>query len=57
MEPILKYTIIISEKQYDKYCKTLETLVFSGSKAKAVKDEVSLLTLLIEKYDEEYKNE
>ena len=50
----LKYTIITSEKQYDKYCKTLEDLVFSLQKTKAMKDEIALLTLLIEKYDEEH---
>ena len=51
---ILKYKIITSEKQYDKYCKTLEELVFSLQKTKAMKDEIALLTLLIEKYDEEH---
>ena len=50
----LKYRIITSEKQYDKYCKTLEELVFSLQKTKAMKDEIALLTLLIEKYDEEH---
>ena len=50
----LKYKIITSEKQYDKYCKTLEELVFSLQKTKAMKDEIALLTLLIEKYDEEH---
>lgn len=50
----LKYKIITSDKQYDKYCKTLEELVFSSSKTKANKDEIDLLTLLIEKYDEEH---
>jgi len=50
----LKYKIITTEKQYDKYCKTLEELVFSPQKTKATKDEIALLTLLIEKYDEEH---
>ena len=50
----LKYKIITSEKQYDKYCKALEDLVFSSQKKKAMKDEIALLTLLIEKYDEEH---
>ncbi|MEO5782805.1 MAG: transcriptional regulator [Ginsengibacter sp.] len=49
----LKYKVITSDKQYDKYCKTLEELVFSSSKSKATKDEIALLTLLIEKYDSE----
>ena len=51
---ILKYKIITSEKQYDKYCKALEDMVFSSQKKKAMKDEIALLTLLIEKYDEEH---
>lgn len=49
----LKYTVISSDKQYDSYCKLLEELVFSDKKSKANKDEIDLLTLLIEKYDEE----
>lgn len=32
----------------------MEELVFSPSKTKAMKDEIALLTLLIEKYDEEH---
>ena len=50
----LKYKVITSDKQYDNYCKLLEELVFSSKKTKASKDEISLLTLLIEKYDEEH---
>lgn len=48
----LKYKVITSEKQYDKYCQTLEELVFSSSKIKEIKEEISLLTLLIEKWDD-----
>ena len=50
----LKYKVITSDKQYDNYCKLLEELVFSSKKTKASKDEIFLLTLLIEKYDEEH---
>lgn len=50
----LKYKIITSEKQYDKYAKMLEDLVFSRSKDRNTKDEIALLTLLIEKYDQEH---
>jgi HTH-type transcriptional regulator/antitoxin HigA len=50
----LKYTLISSTRQYEKYCKILEELVFSGDKGKAIKNEIDLLTLLIEKYDEEH---
>ena len=47
----LKYTIIKNKTQYKEYCNKLEALVFSGTKSKAVKDEIDLLTLLIEKWD------
>lgn len=49
----LKYTLISSDQQYRKYCKTLEELVFSGAKGQAIKNEIDLLTLLIEKYDDD----
>lgn len=49
---VLKYKVITSEKQYNKYCKILEELVFSETKNRQIKDEIALLTLLIEKYDE-----
>lgn len=50
----LKYKVITAEKQYDDYCKKLEDLVFSKSKTTPVKEEIALLTLLIEKWDEEH---
>ena len=51
----LKYTIIKSRKQYDKYCNTLEELVLQneGTKNSKILEEIELLTLLIEKWDEE----
>ncbi len=49
----LKYKIINSVKQYNQYCRTLEELVFTSSKTKLIKDEIALLTLLIEKWDSE----
>ncbi len=49
----LKYTIIASDSQYNKYAKVIKTLLFSNVKTKAVKDEIDLITLLIEKYDAE----
>ena len=52
----LKYTIIKNKTQYKEYCGQLEALVFSGTKSKAVKDEIDLLTLLIEKWDAEHNN-
>ena len=51
MEKGLKYKIVKTERQYDKYCKILEELVFKNLKKN--EDEIELLTLLIEKYDEE----
>ncbi|MCC6372923.1 MAG: transcriptional regulator [Bacteroidia bacterium] len=48
----LKYKIIKSKLQYKDYCKTLEELVFTDSKNREIKDEIELLTFLIEKYDE-----
>jgi HTH-type transcriptional regulator/antitoxin HigA len=50
----LKYSIIKSKKQYAAYCKSLEELATSNNKSKAVKDEIELLTLLIEKWDNEH---
>ena len=47
----LKYKIITTKKQYFDYCNTLETLVFSNNKPKAIEEEIDLLTLLIEDYD------
>ena len=50
----LQYTVIKIDSQYYKYCNALETLVDSGKKTKAVQNEIELLTLLIEKYDEDH---
>ena len=48
----LKYTIIRNKKQYNTYCEILENLVLAD-KEKFL-EEVELLTLLIEKWDEEH---
>ncbi|HEY4061216.1 MAG TPA: transcriptional regulator [Puia sp.] len=50
----LKYTVIRSKEQYDKYCKKLEQLLDGGSKSKSITDEIDLLTLLIESWDEKH---
>lgn len=50
----LKYTIIRNKTQYKEYSNILEDLVFAGSKDKNMKDEIALLTLLIEKWDAEH---
>ena len=52
----LQYKIIKTDAQYNKYCDTLEALVDSGKKTKAVQDEIELLTLLIEKYDADHNS-
>ena len=53
----MKYKVIKSEKQYKEYCKALHDLDFpTKRRTKAIEDEIELLTVLIEKYDEEHKN-
>jgi HTH-type transcriptional regulator / antitoxin HigA len=49
----LKYKIIKSKKQYFQYCNMLETLCDAAKKNKSLQDEIDMLTLLIEKYDNE----
>ncbi len=51
---ILKYKVITNRSQYKKYCGILEQLIFSGLKNRNTKDEIALLTLLIEKWDAEH---
>jgi HTH-type transcriptional regulator/antitoxin HigA len=48
----LPYKVIKSDTQYNRYCQKHEDLVNSKSKSKAMRDEIELLSLLIEKYDE-----
>src|SRR5687768_5213204 len=48
----LKYKVIASYKQYKKYCEIKEELT-SQKKTKKKQDEIDLLNVLIEKYDEE----
>lgn len=50
----LKYKVIKSKSQYKSYCKILEELVDIGSKSSGVKEEIELLTVLIEKWDEDH---
>ncbi|MDB5199246.1 MAG: transcriptional regulator [Chitinophagaceae bacterium] len=50
----LKYKVIKTEKQYDEYCRILHDLDFSNKKTKKIEEEIDLLTVLIEKYDEEH---
>ena len=48
----LKYKVIKSKTQYNQYCKELDSLLLKGGKR--VQDEIDLLTLLIEKWDNEH---
>jgi len=52
----LKYTVIKNKTQYKAYCNKLEELVFANTKSKAIKDEIDLLTLLIEKWDAKHNS-
>lgn len=52
----LKYKIINSKKQYKMYCDILEQLVFSDIKNQNTKDEIALLTLLIETWDKKHNS-
>lgn len=49
----LKYTLIKNLSQYNEYCRMLEELV-ENEESQAIEDEIELLTLLIEKWDEEH---
>jgi len=48
----LKYKVITSKSQYRNYYNALEQLLFSDCKDRDAKDEIALLTLLIEKWDD-----
>ena len=49
----LKYKVIKSREQYDEYCQLLEQLAFQENTTPEVEEEIELLTVLIEKYDQE----
>lgn len=48
----IKYKVIKSKAQYKEYSHILEDLVLADFKSKDMKDEIDLLTLLIETWDE-----
>lgn len=48
----LKYSLIKNREQYDRYCETLSELVEQDSDS--LQDEIELLTLLIEKWDDDH---
>lgn len=51
---MLKYTVIRNKPQYTLYCRALERLTGSASRSRSVQDEIDLLTVLIEKWDDEH---
>ncbi len=55
METLL-YRVIKTDAQYYRYCDLLEALVDSDPKTRSARDEIELLALLIEKYDEEHNS-
>ncbi len=52
----LKYTIIRNKVQYRDYTRQLESLVSSRSNSLNKRDEIALLTLLIEKWDNDHND-
>jgi HTH-type transcriptional regulator / antitoxin HigA len=50
----LKYKIIKTESRYIIYCNELEEILDSSKKTRSAKDDIELLTSLIEKYDQEH---
>lgn len=49
---VLPYTVIKNTTQYNRYCRRIEVLLDSNAKSKSVADEIDLLTLLIEHWDD-----
>lgn len=52
----MNYKIIKTKTQYKQYCNQLELLLEKKAKNKAIQDEIELVTLLIEKWDNENNN-
>jgi len=50
---ILKYKKIKNQEQYQEYCNKLEELCLEEKITEEVEDEMEVLTILIEKFDEE----
>jgi HTH-type transcriptional regulator/antitoxin HigA len=51
---ILKYKLIKSENQYKSYCDQLDILLRLKGKTSMIDDEIDLLTVLIEKWENEH---
>lgn len=52
----LLYKVIKTTKQYNSYCNLLEDLVMTKKKTRPQQDTIELLTLLIEKWDQEHNS-
>jgi HTH-type transcriptional regulator/antitoxin HigA len=50
----LKYTLIKTRQQYNEYCDKLEELLTQETTGQQIQDEIELLGLLIEKWDNEH---
>lgn len=52
----LKYTVIKTEEQYNGYCNKLRELIIQNNKANnpVIEDQIDLLTLLIETWDDQH---
>jgi HTH-type transcriptional regulator/antitoxin HigA len=55
MEALI-YKVIKTEKQYNEYCLLLEELVTLKKKSRYQQDTIELVTLLIEKWDEQHNS-
>lgn len=53
---VLPYTVIKTITQYNRYCRKLEVLLDSNAKSKSIVDEIDLLTLLIENWDDRHNS-
>jgi len=56
MMTALKYKVIKSRRQLDEYSDILEELRLVNVKTKALRDEIELLSVLIEKWDNDHNN-
>ena len=52
----LKYKVIKSKSQYKEYTNILEALIFEEKPTKETKEEIELLTLLIETWDADHNS-
>ena len=53
---VLPYTVIKTVTQYNRYYSKLEVLLDSNTKSKSIADEIDLLTLLIETWDDTHNS-